>query len=94
MADPLPPDTRPRVRDDLVFRPLGEEWVVYDPRTRDLHVLNVTAAAVWACCDGSLTPAEMAVELEAHLEAAPPTAEVRRDVDRALARFADEGLLA
>lgn len=87
----LPP--RPRTREDLVFRAVGDDWVVYDPRTRDLHVLNVTAAAVWACCDGTLTPDEIAREVGTHLNGAPDADTVRRDVDEVLRRFVSDDLL-
>ena len=53
----------PRAREDAVFRSLGREWVIYDPRTQLLHVLNTTAALVWSFCDGSRSPEEIAGDL-------------------------------
>ncbi|NJD19615.1 MAG: HPr-rel-A system PqqD family peptide chaperone [Gemmatimonadetes bacterium] len=83
----------PRARPDVVFRSVAGDWVLYDPRTQDLHVLNVTAAAVWACCDGTLDPGAIAREVAEHLEGAPSPDEVRADVERALERFRADGLL-
>jgi len=83
----------PRGRPDVVFRSVAGDWVLYDPRTQDLHVLNVTAAAVWACCDGTLDSSAIAREVAEHLEGAPSPDEVRADVDRALDRFRADGLL-
>lgn len=84
---------RPRAREDLVFRSLAQDWVIYDPRTRLLHVLNATAALVWSHCDGSLTPEDIADELGKALTNAPAPQAVAGDVRDALSRFATEGLL-
>ncbi len=88
MPSPRPRPWTPRARPDLVFRRVGEDWVVFDPRTQDLHVLNLAAALVWSFCTG-----EHAVdEIEARV------AEAWEGVDdpgvrAALDRFAQAGLL-
>ncbi len=51
-AAPPDPDWRPRARSDLVFRRVGEDWVLFDPDGQRLHVLNLTAALVWSFCTG------------------------------------------
>lgn len=51
----------PKAREDVVFRPLADEWVLFDPRRHLLHVLNLTAALVWSHCDGE-TSVEALVE--------------------------------
>ncbi len=84
---------KPRAREDLVFRSLARDWVIYDPRTRLLHVLNATAALVWSHCDGSLTPEEIAAELGDALTDAPEPEAIAGDVRDALIRFATEELL-
>ena len=84
---------KPRAREDLVFRSLAQDWVIYDPRTRLLHVLNATAAVVWSHCDGSLTPEDIADELGKALTDPPGPEAIEGDVRGALNRFATEGLL-
>lgn len=84
---------RPRVREDVVFRPLAREWVAYDPRTRNLHVLNVTAALVWSLCDGEHDVDDMVKEIGETLEGAPEAEEIREDVLGALERLEKERLL-
>lgn len=37
---------------DLVVTDIGEELVVYDKRSHQIHHLNPTAAAIWRLCDG------------------------------------------
>jgi Coenzyme PQQ synthesis protein D (PqqD) len=83
----------PRGRDDVVFRSVSGEWVLYDPTTRDLHVLNAAAAAVWSCCDGSLDVEGIAAELAAHLDGVPDIDTLREDVSSTVERFTREGLL-
>ena len=87
------PDSLPQARADVVFRSVSGDWVLYDPRTQDLHVLNVTAAAVWLCCDGTLDLDAIARHLVEEMEDAPPFEVVRQDVAEAVARFRADGLL-
>ena len=85
---------RPRVRDDVVFRELEDEWVVFDPVTRRLHALNGTAAVVWEHCGGDLTVGEIAEAVRDAFRDPPAPEAVRRDVEAILERFRTEGLLA
>jgi len=83
----------PRVREDLVFRPLAGEWVVFDPDGRRLHVMNLTAALVWSFCDGSRSRDEIAREVRAAFPESPREEEVEADVIEALRTFLDQDLL-
>jgi hypothetical protein len=85
---------RPRVRDDVVFRELDAEWVVFDPVTRRLHALNVTAALVWEHCGGDLTVSEIVEAVRSAFADAPGAEAVRDHVEAVLERFRAEGLLA
>lgn len=82
-----------RGRDDVVFRALVDEWVLYDPATRQLHVLNHTAALVWSLCDGTLDEAGLAQALGDLLPSAPAEPVLRDHVRETLATFVREGLL-
>ena len=46
------PTWKPVARDDVVFRRVGEDWVLFDPESQRIHVLNLTAALVWSFCTG------------------------------------------
>lgn len=48
----LDPTWKPIARDDVVFRRVGEDWVLFDPESQRIHVLNLTAALVWSFCTG------------------------------------------
>ena len=87
------PGTAPHARDDVVLRAVADDWVLYDPRTQDLHVLNAMAAAVWACCDGSLDVDAIAREVAGHLDGAPSLEAVAEDVATVLEQFRKDDLL-
>ncbi len=85
--------THPNGRADVVFRPLAEEWVLFDPVAERIHVLNFTGAVVWAHCTGESTLAEIAESLAGYFEQAPPHERLLRDVEEAVRGFQREGLL-
>ena len=82
----------PLRRPDVISQPAGQETLLYDPVADAVHALNRTAAAVWEMCDGQHTPADMAAHLCARFAIAPGR-DVAADVQTALARFGQEGLL-
>ncbi len=88
-APPVP--ACPAARADVALRRVGSEWVVFDAAGDRAHVLNPSAAAVWAYCDGAHDAAAIADALARELPAAEPAA-IRRDVEAVLLRFAAEGL--
>lgn len=91
MGDTLPPDppARPRARPDVLFRRVGEEWLLFDPRTDRIHVLNLSAALVWSHLSGELDMEEIRARMAAaYGQPVDPAA-----VEGALARFHAEGLL-
>ncbi len=86
------PTGQPRAREDVLFRQVDDEWVVFDPAANELHVLNLSAAIVWSHCTGDRTPEEIAGKLQ---EAYGLESErALTDVRVALARFDEAGLLA
>ncbi|MEW5804174.1 MAG: PqqD family protein [bacterium] len=46
-------------KDSLMLRDLDEETILYDPDTRQIHILNKTAFLVWQLCDGMHSIADM-----------------------------------
>ena len=94
MAQPSESTPRgPVAREDVVFRPLADEWVLFDPTEHRLHVLNLTAALVWTHCDGTLDLDGLAAEVGGAFDDPPPADEIVREVKEALERFRGEGLL-
>ncbi len=82
----------PKARDDLVFRQLEDEWVVYDSRAEQLHVLNHSAAVVWLYCNGTATVGEIVDAVRKTYAPDVPREQVAAEVATALRELADRGL--
>jgi hypothetical protein len=87
-----PSGDRPKGREDIVFRQLDDEWVLFDPEADRLHALNLTAALVWSHCTGELDASAIADAVGGSFD--PPVAggDVLTDVKATLERFSEEGL--
>ena len=84
----------PKAREDVVFRPLAEEWVLFDPRRHLVHVLNLTAALVWTHCDGETSVEDLIDVVASAFPEAPARTDLVRDIDEALKRFQNEELFS
>lgn len=84
---------RPKARADVVFRQLDDEWVLYDPISNRMHVLNLTASLVWVYCTGSMTLEEIGSEIRGAYGDSKPADLVTGDVADAVSLFEQEGLL-
>jgi hypothetical protein len=83
---------RPVARPDLILRRVGSEWVLYDAAREKAHVLNQTAAVIWTYCDGTFERSSIADAIAREVPGLDTT-RIRDDINDALRRFADEGLL-
>ena len=92
-AHPPGDPSNPRVRPDVIFRQLSDDWVIFDPVSNQIHVLNLSAALVWASCDGTRGLDDIVRGVAASYDGTTEDA-VRSDVEAALDRFGLEGLLA
>lgn len=89
VSPPLPAGWHPRAREDVVFRRVGEDWVLFDPRAQRIHVLNLSAALVWSFCTGEMeVPA-----VEAEVRKAFGIALEDPRVEEAVRDFLEAGLL-
>jgi hypothetical protein len=82
----------PLVRDDLLFRRVDDDFVVYDPVADRTVLLNVSGAVVFDLCDGTRTRAAIAEELAAAFEVDSEL--VAPDVERVLGELRGLGLLS
>lgn len=83
---------KPLRRNEILFREIEDETILYDPEAGLIHVLNTTAGLVWNLCDGVHTPKQ----IEAHLREAYDVAEgtdLQSDVAKTLQALAELGLL-
>lgn len=90
MSDPT---ACPRGREDVILRPLEDEWVLYDPVAQELHTVNRSAALIWTHCSGDETQADIVAALAAVYEEQVTPEQLAVDVAQALAMFRERGLL-
>lgn len=76
----------------LPYQKLDEETIVVDPRSREVHLLNETAARVWELLASPRSLDELAATLGEEYDA--PADDLRAGVEEVLAGFRDKGLLA
>jgi len=92
-----PPDHRtPRRRDGIVMARLDDGQMVFDPTRVRAHVLNRSAATVWACCDGATTVEGIVAKVSASLDdddVAGLPIDIGPDVERTIEQLVREGLL-
>jgi PqqD family protein of HPr-rel-A system len=71
---------------------LDEETIVVDPRSREVHLLNETAARIWELLASPRSLDDLTTALAEEYDA--PTDEVRGAVQEMLGALQDKGLLA
>jgi hypothetical protein len=49
----------PRIEENVIHRPLGEETVILDADGGQYYALNQTASVIWGLCDGTRTAGEI-----------------------------------
>ena len=83
---------KPSKREDVVFRKIGDETVLYNTETRLVHILNSTAERVWQLCDGrhDIAQIEEGLGQEFIIEDEVP---VRKDIESILTEFKKSKLL-
>ena len=90
-AATIPETERPRANPTILYRELKTGCVLYHPGTNEAHVLNLTAAYIWTCCDGSTDVAAIAAQVAGVCRL--PLPEALRDVKKALRDFHAKKLL-
>lgn len=81
--------SNPMGRDGVILRQLDDEWVIYNPLSQELHVLNQTAALVWLFCTGDKTSADIVAALQLVFGGQVSADQLASEVDGALEKFRD-----
>ena len=76
---------------DLPFRTLGEETVVVNTRTREVHVLNRTGTRIWALLSPARSLGELVSALSGEFEL--DVAAARAQVAAFMGELIDKGLV-
>jgi hypothetical protein len=56
-------NNRPKKRDNLLYRELDGEGIIYDQENSMVHTLNPTATLIWNYCDGKQSTKDIAKKL-------------------------------
>lgn len=81
----------PQRKAEVWLRQSDAENAIYDPGTDEVHLLNMTAVAIWTLCDGSTAPEEMILAVM-DLSGLPRDV-VQEDVLRILGDFEHAGIV-
>jgi PqqD family protein of HPr-rel-A system len=76
----------------LPYQRMDEEAIVVDPRTREVHLLNETAARIWELLATATSVDELCEVLADEYEGAPPEA-LRSEVESFVSELGGKGLL-
>jgi len=71
---------------------MDEETIVVDPRSREVHLFNETAARIWELLASPRTIEDLTASLADEYDAPPE--ELRDAVEETLSALRDKGLLA
>jgi hypothetical protein len=84
-------DGRWRRDGELPFQKLDEETIVLDPRRREVHLLNETAARLWELLAAPRSLDELTATLGEEYDVAEP--ELREAIGECVAGLTSKGLL-
>jgi hypothetical protein len=76
----------------LPFQVLEEEVIVVDPKTREVHLLNETAARIWTLLGSKQSVGELVAALEQEYQA--DAAVLRAEVEAFVSDMSRKGLCA
>jgi len=76
----------------LPFQRMDEDTIVVDPRSREVHLLNETAARIWELLETASSIDELCEALGEEYEGAPAEA-LRREVEAFVEDLGGKGLL-
>lgn len=72
----------PKKRDNLLYRELDGEGIVYDQENGMVHTLNPTATLIWEYCDGRHVIKDIAEELLKKYDTSPD--KVLKDTEKTI----------
>lgn len=85
-------ESRPQRYEGIQVQDLGDETMLYDTRSENVHILNSTARAIWNLCDGVRTVGDIQDALTGQYADTDP-AQVVKDVQGTIDDFAKKKLV-
>lgn len=82
---------KPRHRGTLATEEVEEDLLLYDSGKDHVHLLNVSASAIFELCDGTRTAQEIAQEIARLVP--PGDHDIGKDVEHTLVELREKGLI-
>ena len=83
---------KPLRKSDIVTQNIGDEYMLYNPESGSMHVINRTAEFVLNLCDGAHSLSEIEQQLrETHR--VPEGDHLRKDLEAIFQSFTDLGII-
>ncbi|HHT9130944.1 MAG TPA: PqqD family protein [Candidatus Tripitaka californicus] len=82
---------RPKQRVTLATEEIEDDLFLYDPDKDHVHLLNVSASAIFELCDGTRTAQEIAQEIAKLVT--PGDHDIGKDVEQTLGELREKGLI-
>lgn len=82
---------KPRHRGALATEEVEEDLLLYDSDKDHVHLLNVSASAIFELCDGTRTAQEIAQEIAKLVT--PGDHDIGKDVGQTLGELREKGLI-
>jgi hypothetical protein len=83
---------KPLHKRNLILKDLGDEFLIYSPEHKEIHVVNPTAQLIWNMCDGEHSMSDIEKEIRTHFSI-PPERDIMGDIQNTLNIFRNKGLL-
>jgi len=79
-------NNKPSKKEDIFFRRIGDEMVLYNPEAKFVHIINSTAALSWELCDGSHSLDQIEDAVRAQFEAGIKN-DIHKDIQEIVGTF-------
>jgi len=85
------PDWHPIANPDILIESIDDEMVAYVPDTDQVHLLNMTAAAVYELCDGTASVHDIITTIKDSAQTSSKA--VAEDIKKIISDFNEKSLL-
>jgi hypothetical protein len=82
----IKPGNKPFRIQDIEYKKLGKECIIYSPDNKNVHVLNVTGSLIWHLSDGTHTISQICTKVRDRFDL-PENVDVYKDVKKILSQL-------
>ena len=85
-------NNKPMKKSDLSIKVIGDEVMIYDGRTKKVHMVNLVAQKIMEMCDGNHDIDQMVKEIEGSFTISGTDTDIRGDIEEILMQFEELNL--